>query len=115
MMAVYPGGGARYVRHFDSLAGASKMQKRFCTLILYLNPFWESDHGGHLRLYPGLPGKEEKHVDVEPLHGRLLAFLCAGRNAHEVMPAWRKRFAITWWVRSTHIDVSGWGGLGEAE
>jgi len=122
MMAVYPGGGARYVRHFDGLDGPKSglMQRRVCTLILYLNPFWCEDHGGQLRLYPDarvetssapLPPKDEAVVDIEPLHGRLLAFLCEGRNAHEVLPAWRPRFAVTWWVRESSASFGVWESL----
>jgi len=113
MLACYPGGGARYVRHYDCMdAQRSKFtQQRLCTLILYLNPFWDAAHGGCLRLYPGLPGKEEDHVDVAPLHGRLLAFLCEGQNAHEVLPAWRPRFACTWWVREAEVSLDAWEAM----
>merc|ERR1712032_1510301 len=106
------GEGSKYVRHFDSGPGMND-QRRLCTLILYLNPFWCKDLGGELWLYPdscleddgaadekveNLPSPTEARIIVEPVHGRLLAFLCNGRNSHEVRPSWRPRMAITWWV-----------------
>eukprot|EP00747_Dinoflagellata_sp_TGD_P018657 gnl/TRDRNA2_/TRDRNA2_126648_c0_seq1.p1 gnl/TRDRNA2_/TRDRNA2_126648_c0~~gnl/TRDRNA2_/TRDRNA2_126648_c0_seq1.p1 ORF type:complete len:293 (+),score=49.18 gnl/TRDRNA2_/TRDRNA2_126648_c0_seq1:87-965(+) len=97
MFAVYPGGGASYKRHFDYQKGGLIPQRRVCTLILYLNPFWHEEHGGMLRLYPD-DVETPTHVDVEPLHGRLLAFLCDSRNQHEVLAAWQPRIAVTWWV-----------------
>jgi len=107
MFALYPGDGTRYVKHFDCLEGeVSEFSKqRICTIILYLNPFWCEEHGGKLRLYPE---EGRSFVDVEPFHGRLLAFLCEGRNAHEVLPAWRNRFACTWWVREAEASLDPW-------
>mmetsp|Transcript_62021 Transcript_62021/g.108133 ORF Transcript_62021/g.108133 Transcript_62021/m.108133 type:complete len:196 (+) Transcript_62021:2-589(+) len=111
MFAVYPGGGSRYVRHYDYGNGpdpfvSARKQKRLLTLILYLNPFWLQEHGGQLRLYPEQVDANQaadddaaacsKAVDVEPAHGRLLAFLCNNRNPHEVLAAWRPRLAVTW-------------------
>eukprot|EP00911_Craspedida_sp_UC1_P001784 UC1_evm1s1361 len=51
MAAVYPGGGARYVRHVDNPGGA-KSNGRVLTILLYLNPEWRPGHGGQLRLFP---------------------------------------------------------------
>lgn len=112
MLATFPGGGTRYARHFDS-AGSTR---RVCTAILYLNPFWRRGHGGQLRIFPELPGgggdafvelgatpEGERTATLDPLHGRLVVFLCDERNAHEVLASWRPRMAITWWIRRMKV------------
>ena len=50
MLACYPGSGARYVRHRD--AAPSSRPGRKLTLLYYLNPAWETAHGGQLRIWP---------------------------------------------------------------
>ena len=55
MVACYPGGGARYVRHCDNSCFAGKGERcngRRLTCILYLNPQWEALHGGELLYLP---------------------------------------------------------------
>lgn len=87
-LALYPGGGARYARHFDAFPGQSN---RRATAIYYANPEWEPAHGGVLRLYP-----EGAPVDVEPVLDRLVVFL-SERIEHEVLPAFAPRLALTAW------------------
>ena len=89
-LALYPGGGARYVRHRDAFPGAAGDNRRL-TAILYLNPEWEPAHGGQLRLYA-----DEGPVDVEPLLDRLVVFL-SERVEHEVLPVQAPRLALTAW------------------
>ncbi|CAE7299055.1 EGLN1, partial [Symbiodinium pilosum] len=97
MMAVYPGNGSAYGRHLDSTAGGRGANGRVLTLVLYLNPFWRQDHGGCLRILKQLADDGTAGTDVEPLHGRLIAFFCQDQNPHEVLPAWRDRVAVTIW------------------
>lgn len=47
MIAIYPGNGARYIRHIDN----PNKNGRILTCLLYLNPNWEASYGGELRLY----------------------------------------------------------------
>ena len=54
MCTVYPGGGARYVRHVDN-AGENG---RLITALLYLNPEWEEGDGGELRVFRCLRGRD---------------------------------------------------------
>eukprot|EP00971_Amphidinium_carterae_P241203 4789161-Amphidinium_carterae.1 len=85
MVAIYHGEGSKYTPHFDAVGGDNG---RVLTCILYLNPFWRKGDGGCLRLWPeakGLVTTGESH-DIDPLHGRLAAFLCNSRNLHEVLP-----------------------------
>ena len=54
MVACYPSGGARYVRHCDNSCSASEGERcngRRLTAILYLNEEWSALDGGCLRLY----------------------------------------------------------------
>jgi SM-20-related protein len=90
-LALYPGQGARYVRHRDAFAGARGPNRRL-TAITYLNPGWEPAHGGLLRLFPegGPP------VDVPPRLDTLVVFL-SERLEHEVLPAHAPRLAATAW------------------
>lgn len=87
-LALYPGGGARYARHFDTFPGQSN---RRATAIYYANPGWEPAHGGVLRLYP-----EGGPVDVEPVLDRMVVFR-SERIEHEVLPAFAPRLALTAW------------------
>ena len=87
--ARYPPGAA-YARHVDQPHGSALRQVSF---VLYLNPDWQPNDGGALRIYA-----DDDHVDVEPLGGRLVCFLTPGRE-HEVMPARRERHSISGWFR----------------
>ncbi len=87
-LALYPGGGARYARHFDAFP---RQSNRRATAIYYANPEWEPAHGGVLRIYP-----EGGPVDVEPVLDRLVVFL-SERLEHEVLPVHAPRLALTAW------------------
>ena len=89
-LALYPGGGAHYVRHRDAFPGAAGDNRRL-TAILYLNPAWEPSHGGQLRLHTA-----EGPVDVAPMLDSLVVFL-SERLEHEVLPAHAPRLALTAW------------------
>ncbi|CAD7940935.1 unnamed protein product [Amoebophrya sp. A25] len=105
MVTVYHGKGSRYTPHFDCVGGDNG---RVATCILYLNPFWQVEHGGCLRLWPEARRKlqpEGPCFEIEPLHSRLLVFLCDSRNLHEVMPmqggAGEPRVAVSCWYYDT--------------
>jgi hypoxia-inducible factor (prolyl hydroxylase) len=65
MLAMYPGEGARYVRHVDN----PDRNGRLLTALCYLNRGWADADGGQLRLYVG-DGHSE-NVDIEPLFDRV--------------------------------------------
>ena len=95
--ARYPPGAA-YARHVDQPRGSTQ---RIVSLVLYLNPQWQAADGGKLRFH-GV----ERLVDVEPLGGRLVCFLTAGRE-HEVLASQRERLSISGWFRgrdAAHSD-----------
>jgi SM-20-related protein len=92
----YPGGGALYVRHTDALPDNNP---RRVTAVIYLNPGWQPEHGGHLRLHVAPP------VDVEPTLNRLVVFV-SERIEHEVRPSFAPRLALTAWYRVTPWDAA---------
>eukprot|EP01067_Filipodium_phascolosomae_P008121 Filipodium_phascolosomae@DN6825_c0_g1_i1.p1 len=83
----YPGDGSRYVSHKDY----SPEKPRMFTFILYLNPDWQSEHGGYLRCH--LP---ESKVDIAPEMNRCVSFRSEILE-HEVLPSFRDRYAISCW------------------
>ncbi|MCI0570350.1 MAG: 2OG-Fe(II) oxygenase [Myxococcaceae bacterium] len=89
-LALYPGGGARYVRHRDTFAEGPGPNRRL-TAITYLNEGWEPAHGGVLRLYP-----DAGPVDVAPGLDTLVVFL-SDRLEHEVLPSFAPCLAVTAW------------------
>ncbi|GMT12253.1 hypothetical protein PFISCL1PPCAC_3550 [Pristionchus fissidentatus] len=91
MLAIYPGGSTRYVKHVDN----PNKDGRLITCIYYCNANWKLDqHGGALRLFPET---SECAMDIDPQADRLVFFWSDRRNPHEVMPVYRHRFAITIW------------------
>jgi SM-20-related protein len=89
-LGYYPGNGALYVKHIDALP---KKNLRRVTALLYLNPDWKPEHGGHLRLHL------DPELDVEPKLNRLVVFL-SERIFHEVRPAFAPRLTLTAWFRT---------------
>lgn len=90
-LAVYPGGGAGYVRHRDAFPGSIN---RKITAIWYLNPDWQPAGGGGLRLF--VAGEPV----VEPVLDRLVVFF-SERIEHAVEPAFATRWAMTAWMRQS--------------
>jgi SM-20-related protein len=88
--ARYPAGAA-YSRHVDQPLGSTQ---RKLSLVLYLNPAWQSTDGGVLRIH----NADDGFVDVEPIAGRLVCFLTPGRE-HEVLEVRRERLSISGWFR----------------
>ncbi|XP_069117730.1 egl nine homolog 1-like [Argopecten irradians] len=91
MVACYPGKGSHYMRHVDNPNGDG----RCVTCIYYLNKDWEAKvNGGLLKIYPE---GQNLVASIEPKFDRLLFFWSDRRNPHEVMPAFKTRYAITVW------------------
>ena len=101
MVACYPGGGARYVRHCDNSCDTGRGDRcngRRLTAIIYLNEGWSVLHGGELRLYaPFAPKDKPPLCDVAPLCDRLVLFYADYRVPHEVLAAHCERLAVTCW------------------
>lgn len=93
--AIYPA-GKFYKKHFDSFKGSDKRKVSF---VLYLNPDWQSDDGGELRIYT----RDKQQVDVLPEMGTLVCFL-SNEILHEVRaPKNRKRVSLTGWMRKDEL------------
>lgn len=134
MLAEYPGGGTKYVKHRD--AAPSPYAGRKITAIYYLNTFdtsegtiseaecstpcsgvWHKDLGGELKiwpcakedLFPEEPGGEPRPsnkpaVDIEPRGDRLVVFRSS--LEHEVGATFFSRMAITaWFVNKRHMAL----------
>ena len=84
--------GAGYDRHVDQPHGRAQRQ---VSVVLYLNEGWTPASGGELRIF----GAAGRHRDFEPISGRLVYFLTAGRE-HAVLPTQRDRFSISGWFRA---------------
>ena len=82
--------GAGYARHVDQPQGR---EDRVVSVVLYLNESWIPADGGQLRLFDAGIAR-----DVEPLAGRLVAFVTAGRE-HAVLPTQKDRLSLTGWFR----------------
>jgi SM-20-related protein len=80
--------GTGYARHVDQPLGRGR---RKVSLVLYLNESWTPDSGGELRIFDG-----DEARDIEPLAGRLVCFLTAGRE-HAVLPTRRDRLSVSGW------------------
>ncbi|CAE7580114.1 egl-9 [Symbiodinium sp. CCMP2592] len=89
MVSIYEG-GARFQKHVDN----PNKDGRVLTSIVYLNSGepWGADDGGELRMFP----EGEPPLDFTPETGRLVLFW-ADRLPHEVLPAKRRRMALTYW------------------
>jgi len=86
--ACYPPGSA-YARHVDQPAGRGRRQ---VSVVLYLNDDWSTEAGGELSIVDSAGRRR----DIEPIAGRLVCFLCAGRE-HEVRATRRERLSIAGW------------------
>ena len=86
--ARYPA-GTGYRRHRDRFRDDDA---RVLSLVSYLNPDWEEDDGGALRLH-----LDAGPVDLAPRGGTTACFLSG--IEHEVRPARRERLSIAAWMR----------------
>lgn len=92
-MTVYPP-GSFYRKHLDQF---NAVAHRKVSTILYLNPDWQPEDGGQLRIYMDASGEGECR-DILPLSGTLVTFL-SDRFYHEVLPTQRERMSITGWFK----------------
>ncbi|MCB9788566.1 MAG: 2OG-Fe(II) oxygenase [Deltaproteobacteria bacterium] len=89
-VALYPGGGARYLRHRDTFRGRAE---RRLTAIWYANPGWCPSDGGALRVHE--PGASRS---IAPVADRLVLFR-SDVLEHAVAPSRSQRVALTAWYR----------------
>lgn len=109
MFSLFPGNGSRFANHIDNTTSDGRM----LTVVAYLNPNWNPENGGQLRVQ--LPQKYKEtctldltkdsdqsveYVDVFPECGRVILFY-SSEVRHEVMPAYKDRHACTIWYYDT--------------
>lgn len=94
--ALYPS-GAFYQKHLDRFRDDDR---RAVSAVFYLNPDWQAEQGGALRLYLA----DGSTHDVLPEAGTLVVFLSADLP-HEVLPATRERLSLTGWFRRRGVGV----------
>ncbi|MFJ7566312.1 2OG-Fe(II) oxygenase [Herminiimonas sp. NPDC097707] len=83
--------GAYYLKHLDRFRDDDC---RIVSAVIYLNPDWQPEQGGALRLH-----LDENHMeDITPLGGRLVLFMSADMP-HEVLPATHDRISLAGWFR----------------
>ena len=85
--------GDFYRKHVDAFRGEAN---RVLSVVAYLNPGWQGDNGGELRLFTGTD--DDAALLVQPLHGTVVVFL-SEEFPHEVLPANRDRYSIAGWFR----------------
>jgi SM-20-related protein len=91
-VALYPGRGARYLRHRDTFRDRPE---RRLTAIWYANPDWIPADGGVLRAYEPAGTRA-----IAPLADRLVIFRSDALE-HAVTPSQTQRIALTAWYRAT--------------
>lgn len=92
--ARYPEGRG-YRKHLDQHRGRNF---RKISVVLYLNPGWDSTNGGELCLYqPTDP--EIEIARFAPLNARLAVFV-SGLMPHAVLPCKDTRWSVTGWLRT---------------
>ena len=82
------GDGAFYRAHLDTFVGRPS---RFISFVYFLNPDWNPDDGGCLRIHG------EDPEDIAPILDRMVLF--RSRDVlHEVLPVHRDRYTLTGWM-----------------
>lgn len=100
--------GAAYALHYDNACNDAQNaasdfpcpNRRRLTAIYYTTPAWVPGDGGELRIWRATGTAERGafvRAEVAPVADRLLLFFSDYRCPHEVLPAWRERFALTMW------------------
>ncbi len=93
--AIYPP-GKEYKRHLDVFKDSDA---RKISVITYLNPVWEPEWGGELRLF--LPEGEK---DILPKGGRMVC-MRSELLEHAVLPVKKERFSLTGWLKTSDVLI----------
>eukprot|EP00566_Odontella_aurita_P021107 CAMPEP_0113576916 /NCGR_PEP_ID=MMETSP0015_2-20120614/28577_1 /TAXON_ID=2838 /ORGANISM="Odontella" /LENGTH=238 /DNA_ID=CAMNT_0000480435 /DNA_START=167 /DNA_END=880 /DNA_ORIENTATION=- /assembly_acc=CAM_ASM_000160 len=110
-LAVTSPGGSKYPLHIDNPQGLSVGDARKLTCILYLNPKYQPQDGGKIRIFLSEGDDKIVPVDLPPEGGRLLMFW-SDEIPHEVLataPDGARddesldRYALTIWIPTTNV------------
>lgn len=91
--------GGFYKKHLDAFAGNTN---RILSTVVYLNPLWQREWGGELRLYRDFD--DDLVAAITPDFGRLVVFF-SERFPHEVCPATRHRYSVAGWFRVNQPSI----------
>lgn len=83
--------GAAYHKHLDRFRDDDL---RTVSVVIYLNPDWQVEQGGALRVHP----LDAPTCDIAPMGSRLVLFMSADMP-HEVLPATHDRLSLAGWFR----------------
>ncbi|WP_445945254.1 2OG-Fe(II) oxygenase [Shewanella sp.] len=92
--AVYES-GAFYRKHVDALKGS---QNRILTTVFFLNPHWQTDHGGELIIYD----EDDSQLETVPPRMGTMAIFMSERFPHEVRESFATRISIAGWFRVSY-------------
>jgi len=82
--------GSFYRSHLDQFADDSKRQY---SMISYLNPNWQPQHGGELFIH-----NKPKNTSVAPTQGKTV-FFKSDELQHEVLETHERRMSVTGWLK----------------
>lgn len=88
--------GHYYQKHRDTTV---QNNKRVFSFVLYLNPEWKDEDGGHLVGYEAAQDSEQILFKIKPELGNMILF--HSDLEHEVQPTKRGRFSLTGWFRKS--------------
>ncbi|KAL7692125.1 putative oxoglutarate/iron-dependent dioxygenase, glycosyltransferase, GlcNAc [Plasmopara halstedii] len=113
--SVFPGDGARFVKHVDTYRNTQNDERkamskdslvRLVTCVYYLNDHWLPEDGGYLRFHlKTSPLLSACHWDVPPKLDTLVLFRSLDVE-HEVLPTYRERKAVTIWYYGKPLKAS---------
>ena len=110
---MYDGKGACYKAHRDNDFDQGRwLNHRALSVVLYVNPtgFEGPDDGGALRCHIGAAAGDQtgatavRAVDLEP-RGGTAVFFPSRVLLHEVLPSYKRRYALTLWLLSAARNV----------
>jgi SM-20-related protein len=93
--------GAGYSAHVDQSPHVRPGQtQRYLSLVMYLNPEWSADWGGHLLIYEDSQKNPQPKLThrIKPEWNRTVLFL-SQTVLHEVETSSRERLSLTGWLR----------------
>lgn len=105
------GPGGRLDVHIDFNYLESRQIHRRLNLLLYLNPVWKDEWGGHVQLWD--KGVKECRHDIVPKHNRCVIFETSGISYHGVTPVSadapldRRSFAAYYYTKEAPPNFAG--------
>jgi SM-20-related protein len=82
--------GDFYKKHLDQFKDNASRQ---FSMISYLNPNWETQHGGELQIY-----QTDANQTISPTQGKMV-FFKSDQLEHEVLVTHARRMSVTGWLK----------------